>query len=177
MNNHSLQQLVVTAIGEDRPGIVSELTQIVSATQCNIIDSRIAILGNEFTFIMLLAGDMSAISRIEHMIPERSVELGLSTMTKRTSRHSDTEYCAGYLLEYHGQDVPGTICKVTKILADHKVSIASLKADSVEQNDAFIMRSELEINFSPEVDADNLKTQLNDLFTEQNTQYSLTRIR
>ncbi|MEC8138775.1 MAG: ACT domain-containing protein, partial [Pseudomonadota bacterium] len=66
-------QLVVTAIGEDRPGIVSELTKLVSETNCNIIDSRIAILGNEFTFIMLLEGDISAISRVEYNIPTKSV--------------------------------------------------------------------------------------------------------
>ena len=64
MTAFSNHQIVLTAIGEDRSGIVSELTQLVSDCHCNIIDSRIAILGNELTFIMLLSGDMSAISRI-----------------------------------------------------------------------------------------------------------------
>ena len=54
MTMHANHQLVLTAIGEDRSGIVGELTQLVSDCNCNIIDSRIAILGNEFTFIMLL---------------------------------------------------------------------------------------------------------------------------
>ena len=79
------QQLVLTAIGEDRSGIVSELTQLVSDCSCNIIDSRIAILGREFTFIMLLSGDMAAISRVEHTLPVKGMELGLLTMMKRTN--------------------------------------------------------------------------------------------
>ena len=87
MTLNAANQLVVTAIGEDRPGIVSQLTKLVSETNCNIIDSRIAILGNEFTFIMLLEGDMAAISRVEYSIPTKSVELGLLTIMKRTSQH------------------------------------------------------------------------------------------
>lgn len=177
LSDSFMHQLVVTAIGEDRPGIVSELTQLVSSTQCNIIDSRIAILGNEFTFIMLLAGDMAAISRVEHMIPTRSMELGLSTMTKRTSHHHDNEYNASYRLEYHGLDVPGTICKVTKTLADHKVTIAALKADSTEQDGQLLMHSELEINVSEQVDAEQLTLDLDSLFQQQDTQHTLTRIR
>ena len=87
MTMHANHQLVLTAIGEDRSGIVGELTQLVSDCNCNIIDSRIAILGNEFTFIMLLSGDMASISRVEHTLPAKGMELGLLTMMKRTSSH------------------------------------------------------------------------------------------
>ena len=56
----SLQHyLVITALGADRPGIVNTITRHVSSCGCNIEDSRLAMLGDEFTFIMLLSGRIS----------------------------------------------------------------------------------------------------------------------
>ena len=170
-------QIVLTAIGEDRPGIVSELTQLVSDCHCNIIDSRIAILGNEFTFIMLLAGDMSAISRIEHTLPTKGMELGLLTMMKRTASHVACEFCAGYTLEYTGIDTPGTLSKVTRFFADNNISICSLKSDTYDEGNELKMRCELEFNIPVEVDIDNFKVSFEDLSRSLNVDYIFRRIR
>ena len=154
MTAFSNHQIVLTAIGEDRPGIVSELTQLVSDCHCNIIDSRIAILGCEFTFIMLLSGDMSAISRIEHVLPTKAMELGLLTMMKRTASHTPSEFCAGYTLEYTGIDTPGTLSKVTRFFADNNISICSLKSDTFDEKVDMKMRCEIEFNIPVDVDID-----------------------
>lgn len=47
-----LQQhyLVITTLSTDRPGIVNTITRHVSSCGCNIEDSRLAMLGEEFTF-------------------------------------------------------------------------------------------------------------------------------
>lgn len=80
-----IHHLVVTAIGTDRAGIVNQVVRHVSECGCNIVDSRLAILGNEFTFIMLLSGDWNAITQVENSLPRRSHELELITMMKRTA--------------------------------------------------------------------------------------------
>jgi glycine cleavage system transcriptional repressor len=171
------QQLVLTAIGEDRPGIVSELTKLVSDCHCNIIDSRIAILGNEFTFIMLLAGDMAALCRVEHLLPCKGMELGLLTMMKRTSKHIQGEYSAGYNLEYHGVDTPGTLSKFTGFFAQQNISICSLKSDTYEENDQLMMRCEIEVNIPVDVNTDDFKMKFEDLSRELNVDYIFRRIR
>jgi glycine cleavage system transcriptional repressor len=124
------QQLVVTAIGTDRTGIVSKLARLVTDCNCNIIDSRMAIFGGEFTFIMLLAGDLAAISRIEHLLPGQGLELDLTTMTKRTSAHQRKAVAAHYVLEYHGPDRVGTLGAITGLLANRQVYIGSLQSES-----------------------------------------------
>ena len=43
------EYLVLTAMGPDRTGSVSDLTKLASECGCNIIDSRMAIFGLEFT--------------------------------------------------------------------------------------------------------------------------------
>jgi glycine cleavage system transcriptional repressor len=126
------QYLAVTAIGTDKTGIISSLTRLVSECHGNILDSRMAIFGQEFTFIMLLAGDRVAISKIENTLPTTSHELGLLTMMKRTSRHKVVCDTQSYAIDYVGPDIPGTLSKFTEFLAQKKISIASLKADAVE---------------------------------------------
>ncbi len=93
------QQLVVTAIGTDRTGIVSQLARLVTDCNCNIVDSRMAIFGNEFTFIMLLSGDAAAISKIEYLLPSSAFELDLLTMSKRTSACTLPTLSAPYIVE------------------------------------------------------------------------------
>ncbi|MGU3840932.1 ACT domain-containing protein, partial [Vibrio diabolicus] len=54
------QHLVLTAVGTDRPGICNQVVHLVTQAVCNIVDSRIAIFGSEFTLIMLLTGNASS---------------------------------------------------------------------------------------------------------------------
>ncbi|MBM3890900.1 MAG: glycine cleavage system protein R, partial [Verrucomicrobia bacterium] len=42
------QYLVVSAVGQDRPGIVDRISEFILDHDCNIEDSRMAILGGEF---------------------------------------------------------------------------------------------------------------------------------
>ncbi len=46
--------LVLTAVGPDRPGLVSEISSLVLAAGANLEDSRMAILGGEFALLVLV---------------------------------------------------------------------------------------------------------------------------
>lgn len=129
------QQLVVTAIGTDRTGIVSKLARLVTDCNCNITDSRMAIFGSEFTFIMLLSGDLASISKLEHLIPTLGLELDLTTMTKRTAACQRPVVAAHYVLEYNGPDKVGTLGAITGLLASRGVYIGSLQSKTQNGSD------------------------------------------
>ena len=123
------QYLVLTAMGSDRTGCVSELTKLASECGCNILDSRMAIFGSEFTFIMLLNGDNLAINRIEARIPIAAQSLELITMMKRTSGHKSYDLVEHYEVEYAGIDQPGILKAMTAFFATRKIDISSLKSE------------------------------------------------
>ncbi|MEC7082918.1 MAG: ACT domain-containing protein, partial [Pseudomonadota bacterium] len=52
----SKHQLIVTILGTDKSGILSEIATTVSEAQCNILDSRQAIYGKEFSLTMIIEG-------------------------------------------------------------------------------------------------------------------------
>lgn len=123
------QYLVLTAMGSDRRGCVSELTKLVSKCGCSIMDSRMAIFGQEFTFIMLIKGDAPAITTIESKLPAVALELELITMMKRTSGYQKLDLTEHYQAEYTGIAQPGVLKSVTAFFASRDIDISSLTSN------------------------------------------------
>jgi len=120
------QYLVLTAIGADRTGIVSELTKLACECGCNIFDSRMAIFGSEFSFIMLLNGNARAINQIELRLPKLAQNLELLTMMKRTSGYKKRNLTQHFEVTYAGIDQAGVLKAVTAFFAARKIDISSL---------------------------------------------------
>ena len=66
------KQLVLSALGEDRPGIIDELSRCVLDSGCSILDSRMAVLGGDFA----LAEENFARARAVTGCGRRDVKLG-----------------------------------------------------------------------------------------------------
>lgn len=125
--------LVITAIGSDRPGITDEITRHVSLSGCNIEDSRLAIFGSEFTFILLLSGTAASIAKVEATLPLQAQQFDLLTVMKRTTKHEHRFY--PYTADFHieGNDAPGLIEKFTHFCASRQIDISALSAHSQEE--------------------------------------------
>lgn len=112
----SQHYLVITALGADRPGIVNTITRHVSSCGCNIEDSRLAMLGEEFTFIMLLSGSWNAITLIESTLPLKGAELDLLIVMKRTTARPRPPMPASVWVQVDVADSPHLIERFTALL-------------------------------------------------------------
>jgi glycine cleavage system transcriptional repressor len=153
------QYLVLTAMGADRTGSVSELTKLASKCGCNIIDSRMAIFGLEFSLIMLLNGSAKAINQLESKIPAVAVKLELITMMKRTSGYKPRDFTHHYQVDYAGIDQPGVLKAVTAFFATRNIDLSSLKSEIDPVNNQ--MRATLLIALTKE---NSIKQLENDYF-------------
>ena len=124
------KHLVITAVGDDRPGIANDLTKHISDSGCNVADSRMSILGGEFALILLLSGNWNSIAKIEETLPKTADSLGLTITIKRTEPRNQQ----GNLLNYHvdalAMDQPGLVHKVTEFFSSRSINIESLNTDS-----------------------------------------------
>ncbi|WP_214214234.1 ACT domain-containing protein [Rosenbergiella australiborealis] len=118
--------LVITALGSDRAGIVNTITRHVSQCGCNIEDSRLALLGGEFTFVMLLSGSANAINMIESTLPIKGAELELLIVMKRTPTGCTPVRHEGFSLSVEVPDSPRIIERFTALLTHHQMHIAEL---------------------------------------------------
>ena len=145
-------QLVVTAMGVDRPGIVSKLARLASNCECDIVDSRMALFGNEFTLIMLVQGSWSAITKIESTLPSLSLELELLTVVKRTSKHIPSNFSSRIEVSLCGQDKRGTMMSITEFLANQSLDLASLRSHAEEdENGSPYQQIDIAINLPAEI--------------------------
>ncbi|MDY0971747.1 glycine cleavage system transcriptional repressor [Siccibacter turicensis] len=118
--------LVITALGADRPGIVNTITRHVSSCGCNIEDSRLAMLGEEFTFIMLLSGSWNAITMIESTLPLKGAELELLIVMKRTTGQARPVTPETVWVQVEVPDSPHLIERFTALFDAHNMNIAEL---------------------------------------------------
>lgn len=150
------QHLVLTAIGQNKTGLVSELTGLITQCNCNVLDSKMAIFGSEFTMIMLLAGDNSSLLELEVNLPPLAMQLNLLTMMKRTTTHEELER-PQYLVQIDGPDQTGTIKKLTSYLAKNQIDIASLKSNTMKKNGDLWQVAEINIDLPDQISPEQLK--------------------
>ncbi|MCG9696783.1 ACT domain-containing protein [Shewanella sp. Isolate11] len=173
MSNH----LVVTALGSDRPGIVSRFARLASECDCDIVDSRMALFGNEFTLIMMISGAWTSITKMETSLSTLSVELGLLTVMKRTSKHTPLNFVSRLLVTLNGQDQRGTMGKLTQFLADRSLDLAAVRSHAEENAQGEpIQTVSLTINVPEKVEIDKLELSLHELAHQMNLSCSIERM-
>jgi len=121
------RQLIVTFLGSDRRGILSEIATTVNDANCNILDSRQAVFGQDFSLTMIIEGSQPDITRAECMIPVMCQQLDLLSMMKRTSKHEKQNLERLFDIEFSGIDTPGLIKRVTSVFADHNATISAFR--------------------------------------------------
>lgn len=126
MQSPSQYYLVITALGKDRPGIINTITHQVSLAGCNIEDSRFALFGENFTFIMMLSGDWQGITQIELVLPKLGAELDLLIVMKRTPATTREPVHSIMRLQIDVPDSPGLIQRFTQLFDPQESNIAEL---------------------------------------------------
>jgi len=124
-------KFIMTAFGKDRPGVVAEIAEIIFENKCNLEDSNMGRLADEFTLILLLAGK------------GEDLQEKLSRDCKRLEREKDIfvfirplEYQipetkngnSYFTIEVEGIDQAGIVYKISRLLADQDINIETLKS-------------------------------------------------
>jgi len=160
------QHLVITAVGTDRPGICNQIVHLVTQSGCNIVDSRIALFGNEFTLLMLLSGNSNNITRVETTLPIIGQEHELITMMKRTSPHQESAHSYTVEIFVESDDKKGLTEKFTQFFADRNIGLASLSAQTINKQKLNRNNNLFQITMSATVDAEYNLMQLQEEFSE-----------
>src|SRR5665213_2693070 len=80
----TIQHLVVTILGGDKPGIANEICKLAAHCGCNISDCRITVFGNEFSANLQLSGTWNAIAKFEASLPGLEQKHELHCLSRRT---------------------------------------------------------------------------------------------
>ncbi len=122
--------LVISALGEDHPGIVNDLSKAIAEHSCNIEDSRATVLGGEFAAMLLVEGKWNTLAKIENALPELQTQLGMTIIAKRTGERSSARSLVPYGVEVVSMDHPGIVNSLANFFAEREINIEDLATSS-----------------------------------------------
>ncbi len=114
--------LILTIIGPDRPGLVRTLSEAVAARGGSWLESRMARLGGQFAGIVRVEAPEALLADLPALEREGLRVTGLV----ETSVAAEPSSGARLALEVVGNDRPGIVHDIARVLAAHGVNIEEL---------------------------------------------------
>jgi glycine cleavage system regulatory protein len=122
--------LVLTVLGDDRPGLVSAISGAVNARGGNWQHSQLSQLAGKFAGIVVVTAPDAEAEAI--MAELRTLEdQGLHVLVERTDEPEEDDFVR-FDLELVGADRPGIIAEISALLASRRVSIEDLVTEIVD---------------------------------------------
>ncbi len=122
--------LVITACGEDKVGIVDQLTQTICDNGCNIEESRMSLLGGQFAAIILISGPWNNIAKLESSLDKLAKELKLNLIQQQTQPRASNKNMMPYQVEVIAMDHPGIVSKLSSFFAQNTININELETET-----------------------------------------------
>ena len=171
-----MPQLVITAIGPDRPGLVGEFTGHLYAAGANLADSRMVNLRGQFALIVLLEAEESALKALQGSLPAAAKAMGL-VVTFSPQGGAGQAGAGGlpFRLKTYSMDQPGIVHRVSDLLRRHGINIEDLQTrlESAPFTGAPLFTLELRMSVPPTVQLKVLRTEVEKLCESLNCDFDL----
>ncbi len=118
--------LVVSALGEDRPGLVSELSRTILDCDCNIVDGRMTVLGSEFAILLMVQGNWNTLTKLEMQMKRLEQTLKMSIVVKRTQERVPAGDVLPYAIEVVAVHQPDIIHHLAGFFARRSINVEDM---------------------------------------------------
>ena len=119
--------LVITALGNDKPGIVKELSKTILEDGGNITESHMMVLGGEFAIMLLITGDDATLNHIKAKLDTIGDSLDLTLIAKETQRKPETQQRLPYHISVISMDHPGIVHDISDFLSTRDLNIEEIE--------------------------------------------------
>lgn len=119
--------LVISAIGDDKPGIINALSAAATHNQCNIMDTRMTVLGGEFALLLMISGSPEAIDAASQALDHTAGQLGLTSIQKRTQPRKPGTHGRPYRIEVVAIDHPGIVNEIAGFFSARDLNIEEME--------------------------------------------------
>ncbi|KAL7512701.1 hypothetical protein ACHAXN_009773 [Cyclotella atomus] len=129
LSSSTKKHLVINAVGIDRPGIVADVTKIVTSNGGNCGESRAQLLGGHFSLMMLVDIPETGIDGLKKQLESDVGGLSTGCFDAVDPKAVDVNPKIGFVghFKLSGADNPGIVHKLTSVLAKNSLTIAYMK--------------------------------------------------
>lgn len=171
------KRYIMTAFGKDRVGIVADLTGLLYESGCNLEDSTMTRLSDEFAVVLLFSGPNDEFEdTLSKACRRLEIEKGITAFV-RPAEKEETGKKAPFdkrTMLVEGIDQAGIVFKVSRYLADNNINIANLDSErgySPESGTA-IYKMEIEIEIPTETSMEDFEQGLRKIGEDLNVDIS-----
>ena len=122
---------IMTAFGKDRPGIVADVTQLLYESNCNLEDTTMSMLSDEFTINLLFSSNdkdivQTLVEKCRELEQQKNISAFIRPLKER--RIASQESFSTCTLHVEGMDQAGIVYKISQFLSANALNIVDLKS-------------------------------------------------
>jgi glycine cleavage system regulatory protein len=166
--------LILTVLGDDRPGLVSALSSPIKAHGASWERSQLSQLAGKFAGIVVVSVPPDRLDPLVADLTALAAQ-GLQISVERTGEQAERETLR-LSLELLGADRPGIVAEISAVLGARDVSIEELNTDVHEapMSGGMIFEARAVLNAPLTTDTDELRSTLEGLADELMVEIRLT---
>jgi len=171
---------IMTAFGKDRVGIVADVTQLLYENDCNLEDTSMSMLADEFTLSLLFSSPQADIEKqLANECRRLEMEKEISAFV-RPLKAPQQKTSKGYktcTLRIEGLDQAGIVYKTSQFLADNNLNILRLNstANASPQSGATIYCMDIHIQVPEQLSLDEVEDKLSSVADELHVEVMMSR--
>ncbi len=159
---------IVTAFGQDRPGIVALMADALYQLGCNIEDTCMTRLRGEFTMMLMVRlPEGIAAETLDQRLTPYTTPLDLAVLCRAMPDQAATRQTGlevpTFMLSVYGADHPGIVAHVARTVAQHNGNITDMNTRVIGSGKLPIYVMVLEIQLQEIPQADQLRQALEQL--------------
>lgn len=173
-------RFIMTAFGKDRPGITADVTKLLYENGCNLEETTMTLLADEFTVILLFSCkdahiDDTLLMECRRLEREKEISAFVRPLHQRqeVKKSGYTEH----VLHVEGLDQTGIVYKVSQYLSEQKLNIVDLKSvvEASPQSGTAIYMMDIHIQVPDGTSLDVIEQGLSDVADELHVDITLER--
>jgi glycine cleavage system regulatory protein len=162
-----LSTLVMTVIGPDRPGLVELVTANVVDHGGNWLESRMCRLGGQFAGIVRVEVPSEKSDALLDTLSKLEKD-GLHISARKETAPAEPTRGTVAVLELVGQDRPGILHQISRVLAQHSVNVEELSSDRVNapMDGSMLFQARVSVLLPASVSISQLRSELEKIATD-----------
>lgn len=170
---------ILTAFGKDRPGIVADVTRVLYENGCNLEDTTMSMLSDEFTINLLFSSNDNQVeTKLMNDCRTLEQEKKISAFIRPLQEKKPAQQVRTPIATIHveGMDQAGIVYKISQYLSENDLNILDLKSTVLvtPESGTALYQMDIHIQLSTASSVSQIEEGLNVVAEELNVEISVT---
>lgn len=165
---------IITFIGDDRPGLVEQLSKVIEENRGNWHESQLSQLGGKFAGLVLVSIPQDGAQQLETAL-KGLADSGLSVRLTPASAGQSIPAARKITLSIIGPDRLGIVREISQALASHQVNVVEMDSQvtSAPMSAEMLFQARIDAEIPRDTNLDDLSDMLDEIANQMTLDISL----